>query len=135
MPTYNLTDAQIDRIVGMVENAIGDAVRDAVLAVVGHDSPPKKQPGRRPAADQEAALAKRILSVLETAPSTATEGPEHLRAYLAQKSMPKTMLRNRVGNGYKNFDSVLQKLVDEKQVMTGPCQSLKRRRMVLFGLP
>lgn len=135
MKTYPLTEAQIDRIIGIVENSIGDAVRNAVLEVVGHNSQPKKLPGRRPAANQEAALAKRILSVLEAAPATANEAPEHLRGYLARKSMPKTMLRNRVGNGYKHFDAVLQKLIDDKQVMTGPCQSLKRRRMVLFGLP
>lgn len=135
MKTYQLTETQIERIVGMVENAIGDAVRNAVLEVAGHDSQPKKLPGRRSAANQEAALAKRILSVLEAAPATANEAPEHLRGYLARKSMPKTMLRNRVGNGYKHFDSVLQKLVYEKQVMTGAAQSLKHRRMVLFGLP
>lgn len=49
--------------------------------------------------------------------------------------MPKTMLRNRVGNGYKGFDAVLEKLVSEGKVMTGNVQSLARRRMVLFGLP
>lgn len=135
MKTYTITEAQIERIIGLVENAIGDAVRNAVLEVVGHDSQPKKRAGRKPVADQNAALAKRIVSVLETAPATANDGPEHLRAYLSQKSMPKTLLRNRVGNGYKNFDSVLLELVKEGKVMTGPCQSLKRRRMVLFGLP
>jgi len=35
MKTYELTDDQIDRIIGMVENSIGQSIRDAVLAVVG----------------------------------------------------------------------------------------------------
>ena len=135
MQTYQLTDAQIDRIIGIVENSIGDAVRAAVLKVVGHDSQPKKRQGRKPTADRDAALAKRIVAVLAAAPTTANEAPEHLRGYLSLKSMPKTLLRNRVGNGYKNFDAVLQKLIDEKQVMTGKCPTKNKRYMILFGLP
>lgn len=135
MKTHQLTEAQVERIIGMVEDAVGTALRAAVLEVVGQHVPEKKRQGRRPAADRDTALAQRIIAVLEAAPATANEAPEHLRGYLARKSMPKTMLRNRVGNGYKGFDAVLEKLIDDEQVMTGPCQSLKRRRMVLFGLP
>jgi hypothetical protein len=135
MQTYQLTDAQIDRIIGIVENSVGAAVRDAVLAVIGHDCQPKKRQGRKPTADKDAALAKRIILVLGSAPTTVQDAPEHLRGYLALKSMPKTMLRNRVGNGYKNFDAVLQKLVDEQQVMTGRCPAKNKRYMILFGLP
>lgn len=135
MKTYELTNDQIDRITGMVENAVASAVRDAVLAVVGHEAPPKQRQGRKPIADKDANLAKRILAVLEAAPATANEAPEHLKAYLAQRSMSKTMLRNRVGNGYKGFDAVLEKLVADGQVMTGKCPTLNKRYMKLFGLP
>jgi len=135
MKTYELTDDQIDRIIGMVENSVASAVRDAVLAVVGHNAPPKQRQGRKPITDKDANLAKRILAVLDAAPATANEAPAHLQSYLAQRSMPKTMLRNRVGNGYKGFDAVLEKLVAEGQVMTGRCPTLNKRYMVLFGLP
>lgn len=135
MKTYELTDDQIDRITGMVENAVASAVRDAVLAVVGHNAQPKQHQGRKPIADKDANLTKRILAVLDAAPATANEAPVHLQAYLAQRSMPKTMLRNRVGNGYKGFDAVLEKLVADGQVMTGKCPTLNKRYMVLFGLP
>lgn len=135
MKTHQLTEAQIERIIGMVEDAVGTALRAAVLEVVGQHVPEKKRQGRRPAADRDAALAQRIIAVLEAAPTTANDALPHLQGYLSRRSMPKTMLRNRVGNGYKGFDAVLEKLVAEGKVMTGNVQSLARRRMVLFGLP
>lgn len=135
MKTHQLTEAQIERIIGLVEDAVGTAIRAAVLEVVGASVPEKKRQGRRPSADRDAALAQRIIAVLEAAPTTANDAPPHLQGYLSRKSMPKTMLRNRVGNGYKGFDAVLKKLVTEGKVMSGNVQSLARRRMVLFGLP
>lgn len=135
MKTHQLTEAQIERIIGLVEDAVGTALRAAVLEVVGQHIPEKKRQGRRPAADRDAALAGRILAVLEAAPTTANDAPAHLQGYLTCRSMPKTMLRKRVGNGYKGFDAVLEKLVSEGKVMAGNVQSLARRRMVLFGLP
>jgi hypothetical protein len=135
MKTHQLTEAQIERIIGLVEDAVGTALRAAVLEVVGHSVTEKKRQGRRPSADRDTALAGRIIAVLEAAPNTAKDAPRHLQGYLTCRSMPKTMLRKRVGNGYKGFDAVLEKLVTEGKVMTGNVQSLARRRMVLFGLP
>lgn len=132
-PKYELTAEQIDRITGMLENVIGDALRAAVLEVVGHESK-RKQKGRPAAQDKDEVLASKIIAALETAPSIAAEMPA-FSGYLAQRTMPKTLLRRRVGNSYTNFDAVLAKMVADKRVLTGKDKGPSGRYLTLFGLP
>ena len=130
---YELSAEQIDRITWMLENVIGDALRAAVLEVVGHESK-RKNKGRPAAQDKDEVLALKIIAALEAAPAIASEIPA-FKGYLAQRTMPKTLLRRRVGNSYTNFDAVLAKMVADQRVMTGKDKGPSGRYLTLFGLP
>lgn len=94
--------------------SFASAVRDAVLPVVGHKRRLSSVMGASQSPTKTPIFAKRILSVLDAAPATANEAPAHLK-HICTTVDAKNDAGNRVGNGYKGFDAVLEKLVVEVQ--------------------
>jgi hypothetical protein len=81
-------------------------------------------------------LEARILKVLATAPAMVADHPA-LEIPLKNKSMPKTLLRHKLGNNYPNFDGVLDDMVAGGRLLTRTTAmySKSRRSMQFFGLP
>jgi hypothetical protein len=129
---YELSDRQIEQIIGIVENAVSAAIREAVLNVVGHES--KKQRGRPKRPNRDERLAEKIIAALEKAQGMAEQNPE-FQKFLALKAMPKTMLRRQVGNSHTNFDAVLEQMVADDRLIHRKLVGSKGRFLSLFGLP
>lgn len=129
---YELTDRQIEQIVGMVENAVSAAIRDAVLKVVGYEN--KKPRGRPKGKNRDERLADKIIAALQRAPSMVEKHPD-IQQFLNLKAMPKTMLRRQVGNSHMNFDAVLELMVADGRLMHRKLSGNKGRYLSLFGLP
>lgn len=101
----DLSNEQMDEIIALIENSIGDAVRNAVAAVVaGYTATPARRKGRRPTDPSmgDARLATTILATLAMAP---------------ERALTKTALRRQAGNGRPRFPAVLDGLVAEGKVV------------------
>lgn len=116
-PIISLTYAQIERAVKSATNAL--------WAELLAEAP---QTRRRPSTTRE-----RITAVLNQAPGMAQDHPT-LARFLSVRAMPKTMLRSKVGNATKDFESVIQAMLDDKTLLTAPAISNKGRAIKVYGL-